>query len=178
MRTARRIGIVKHFQLEDMVVWDESVYPQLVADVVSRYGVGPFKVIGIRLHPKEVKARCPFAVTIELPGEVRQEFAGEWFKRAEQKSDAVCKIERHEVDLDPSVNVLHVELSKGDSCWPETFPDEAHLKAFLRGVSAGASLFGETIFLPPELPSSTMSRFVLKEIAEEGLEEFERSIPL
>jgi hypothetical protein len=162
------------FVLGDMVAWDEAVYDAvLLADMVSRYGKGPFKVVGLRSYRKEARTRAPFAVTIWISEGNWQEFAGEWFKKVKLEPDGKisCKIERHEVDLDPPINVLHVELSKGDGCWPETLPDETHLKTFLRGVSAGACLFGEMIFLPPELPSSTTSTFVQKEISEEGLDE-------
>lgn len=94
---------------------------------------------------------------------------------AEPKKAISCKIERHEVELDPPINVLHVELSKGDGCWPETLSDESHLKAFLRGVSAGASLSGGMMFFPPELPSSTTATFVLREISKEGVDEYDPS---
>jgi hypothetical protein len=163
------------FVLGDMVVWDEAVYDAgLLAGVVNRYGKGPFKVVGLRLYREgEKRIRAPFAVTIWISEGDWQELAGEWFKKAEPKprERISCKIERHEVALDPPITVLHVELSNKGGCWPETFTDETHVKTFLRGVSAGASLSGGAIFFPPELPSSTASIFVPREVSEEGSDE-------
>jgi hypothetical protein len=73
---------VQHFQLTDMVTWDEAVYPHILPDMVNKYGTGPFKVVGVRLYVKEVKAPCPFAVSVELSDGIRQEFPGEWFRAA------------------------------------------------------------------------------------------------
>ena len=35
---------MEHFQLEDMVVWDKTIYPGHFPDLVRQYGNGPFKV--------------------------------------------------------------------------------------------------------------------------------------
>ena len=73
---------MQHFSLEDMVVWDEAVYPRLLPGMINDFGAGPFKVVGLELNPKEVIRRpCHFAVIIELANGVRQKFAGKWFKK-------------------------------------------------------------------------------------------------
>ena len=108
------------FVLGDMVDWDEAVYDAvLLADMVNRYGKGPFKVVGLRLHREgEKRIRAPFAVTIWISEGDWQELAGEWFKKVEPKPQEriSCKIERHEIALDPPINVLRVELSRGGTC--------------------------------------------------------------
>ncbi len=72
---------MNHPLLGDMVVWDEAVYPTLVEGMISCYGKGPFKVVGLRLHRKGAQSRCPYAISIELSDNDHKEFAGEWFKK-------------------------------------------------------------------------------------------------
>jgi hypothetical protein len=167
---------MEHFLLGEMLVWSDAARSSLNAEAlfIHRLGEGPFKMVGLRLNREEPASNCP-VVAIELSDGTVKEFGEDWFKRAKPEPRISCKIEQHEIALDPPINVLHVELSKGDGCWPETFPDESHLKAFLRGVSAGASLSGGRTFFPPELPSSTKATFVLKEISKEGLSEYDPS---
>jgi hypothetical protein len=84
-----------------------------------------------------------------------------------------CAISRHEVRLDPSINLFHVELSTGNQLWHETFPDEAFLKAFLRGVTAGCAMAGKRFLPPAEMPGHTISVFV--EMEEEEADDGEAS---
>lgn len=74
----------RFFAITDQVLWDRNRYPELVGSMLSKYGPGPFKVVGLRLHTKEAFASrhppvFPVAVTIELVDDSRKEFSGEWF---------------------------------------------------------------------------------------------------
>jgi hypothetical protein len=78
--------ILDKLSLEEIVTWDKNIYPQILPDMIRRYGEGPFPVVGLRLLPRsvmEVQSEKPanFMVTIELANGDRQEFAGEWFER-------------------------------------------------------------------------------------------------
>ena len=72
----------KRLSLADNVTWDKERYPSLVGGMIEKYGEGPFKVVGLRLHRPEVQAVDPLVVTILLKDGRPQEFgAGEWFKK-------------------------------------------------------------------------------------------------
>ena len=75
----------RYFSITDTVEWDRSRYPTLLPHMISRFGEGPFRVVGLRLHLPGVKTVSPVAVTITVPNrnEERQELAGEWFKKVE-----------------------------------------------------------------------------------------------
>ena len=70
-----------YFSINDQVQWNKNRYPKLVNSMISRYGEGPFRVVGLRLHLEGVKCISPAAVTIEFTDSTRHEFAGEWFKK-------------------------------------------------------------------------------------------------
>lgn len=53
-------------------------------------------------------------------------------------------IDKLEVPTDPKIAVFHVEINNGKSVWLETLSSEEALRNFLRGVSAGAAMFGDT----------------------------------
>ena len=43
---------------------------------------------------------------------------------------------------DPPINVYTIEVSNETGVFPETFGSVEHLRAFMRGVQAGCSMFG------------------------------------
>lgn len=73
----------QYFRLRDKVIWDGERRPSMVANMVAKYGEGPFEVVGLDLHKPEVIAQghFPVSVTIQLAGENRQSFDGGWFKK-------------------------------------------------------------------------------------------------
>ena len=64
------------------------------------------------------------------------------------------KIVRYRVDLDPTITieVFSVEITDGSGSWKETIPSDENLQWFLRGVSAGASIFAGKHVSLPEIP--------------------------
>jgi len=68
-----------------------------------------------------------------------------------------CKIRRYSIRMDPSLSVFNVELHKPNGIWTESFGSEKLLRAFLRGVRAGADMSGGEFFSEPEIPSGSTS---------------------
>lgn len=64
----------------------------------------------------------------------------------------VMKIRRFVLNIDPSVEVFHVVLEKDDGVWHESFGSEETLRAFLRGVRAGANIASGVFICDPEVP--------------------------
>ncbi len=60
----------------------------------------------------------------------------------------IIKVRRLHVPLDPSTEVFHVVVKRGEGEWHETCNTEELVRAFLRGVQAGSS---EHVPLP-EIP--------------------------
>lgn len=65
-------------------------------------------------------------------------------------------VTKHEVALDPAVCVFNVVLQTEGGTWNETWPTEAELRSFLRGVRAACEMLG-VIFHEPEIPEETTS---------------------
>jgi len=58
---------------------------------------------------------------------------------------------------DPEIPIYHVELSNDSGMWTETWGSEELLRAFLRGVQAGCSMFG--VYVPAvEIPTQAEER--------------------
>jgi hypothetical protein len=73
---------MEHPLLGDMVVWDEAGDSANVRGLIKRYGKGPFKVIGLRLHRKGAVTICPYDISVELSESECREFSGHLFKAA------------------------------------------------------------------------------------------------
>ena len=58
------------------------------------------------------------------------------------------------VDTDPPISVWQVELSNvnHNTAWSETWPTKEHLRAFLRGLQAGAAMTSNLSLRRPEIP--------------------------
>ena len=69
-----------------------------------------------------------------------------------REETADIKVVRYEVHLDPSVEILHVEINDSRSTWMETVPSDENLHWFLRGVQAGAAMFAHKHVSLPEIP--------------------------
>lgn len=52
------------------------------------------------------------------------------------------KVRELELPLDPSITILDVEIDGDSSSWRETLPNADALHWFLRGVQAGANMYG------------------------------------
>ncbi len=76
-------------------------------------------------------------------------------EKQELKAPAVV-ITRHQVALDPPIDVFNVELKSEDSVWSETWGSEDQLRAFLRGIKAGCGMIG-VVFYDPEIPERATS---------------------
>lgn len=75
--------ILAKLTLEENLIWDEEVYPAFLQGMLTKFGRGPFKVVGLRLCERIASVGdCPYAVTIQLANNTRHEFPGEWFVRA------------------------------------------------------------------------------------------------
>ncbi len=83
---------------------------------------------------------------------------------ADQTEVQVLKIAitRHEVAIDPPIPVFHVAMGNDRESWEESFGTEVELRAFLRGIKAGCSVFGGRFLDEPEIPETITS--VLREI--------------
>lgn len=67
-------------------------------------------------------------------------------------------IERIRVQTDPKIDIFEVTLSTNGE-WKETYGSEAELRAFLRGVKAGAFEAGWVRFEEPEIPREPTKHF-------------------
>ncbi len=85
----------------------------------------------------EVRRRC-----LMVPSAVRKEVLT--FGRKGK-----IEIEFLEVPTDPPVKIYHVEIHDDTGSWNETFGSLELLNAFLRGLSAGASMVGKKIINLP-----------------------------
>lgn len=74
------------------------------------------------------------------------------------------KIKKIEIPLDPPINVFAVEIEGEGNIWKESISSEESLRWFLRGISAGASMYGDTYITLPEIPTRTHE---LREVLEE-----------
>lgn len=70
------------FHIDDTVKWKDGALGDAMK---QKYGVGPFTVVGVRLHTRSFREGSPDAhpeeVTIELPSEERQSFSGDHFTK-------------------------------------------------------------------------------------------------
>ena len=72
-----------------------------------------------------------------------------------KEKEPEIKVTRYEVRLDPTVEVLSVDITDEKSSWKETVPSDENLHWFLRGVQAGASMFGGKHVNLPEIPRNS-----------------------
>ena len=61
-------------------------------------------------------------------------------------------IEKREVGEDPILHVYYVTIAKESEEWRDGWASEAELRAYLRGIQAGAQMFGNTFAEIPEIP--------------------------
>jgi hypothetical protein len=61
-----------------------------------------------------------------------------------ERKEPQVNIKRHDVEVDdfPTIEVFTVELLGNGGSWLETWPTEAELRAFLRGLQAGSQMTG------------------------------------
>ena len=66
-------------------------------------------------------------------------------------------ITRHEVVLDPPIQVFHVEVENEGGSWEETWGSERELQVFLRGMKVGVEMSGGRFLAEPEIPEKATS---------------------
>lgn len=71
------------FHVEDMVKWNENFPPARLSSMKARYGDGPFRVVGVRLHFPDVQRYTahPEELTIEIIENERVQMSGAWFTK-------------------------------------------------------------------------------------------------
>lgn len=77
-----------------------------------------------------------------------------------QGDDITLKIKRVRVELDPSIEVFHVEMKNAKNTWSHSAGSVADLRIFLEGVRAGVGLSGGYLSVP-EIPANAEVRFTL-----------------
>jgi len=63
------------------------------------------------------------------------------------------EVKRYRIPLDPNIDIFSVEICN-DGLWVETVPSEEALKWFLKGITAGASCFGNEFIPSPVIPKN------------------------
>ncbi len=66
------------------------------------------------------------------------------------------KITKYEIPLDPHIDVFNVEIGDKKSTRMETIPSEENLRWFLRGIQAGAQMYGEKYVPLVEIPRNAV----------------------
>ncbi|MBI2054981.1 MAG: hypothetical protein HYT39_02690 [Candidatus Sungbacteria bacterium] len=64
--------------------------------------------------------------------------------------EITIRIRRYRVNLDPEIDIFHVEVERDGGVWEETCPTREHLDMFIKGVRAGV----EGYIPYPEIPET------------------------
>ena len=64
-------------------------------------------------------------------------------------------VRRSKTKHDPPVDIFSAEITNETGIWKERYGSENEMRAFLRGVQAGAQMCGHVVY-PPPVPSTHM----------------------
>lgn len=78
-----------------------------------------------------------------------REILNEFSRRYPDK--LLIEVQEVEVQTDPRINVYNIALTRQGGSWQETFGSPDLANKFLRGVTAGASLFANTLLSVPHV---------------------------
>lgn len=69
-----------------------------------------------------------------------------------QEDGISITLKRYELPIDPDVHVFLVVIESNEGKWTETLPTEEGLRLFLKGMQAGAFMYGNKHAAVPEIP--------------------------